>query len=147
MWVKYLRHGEPVEQRASDTTSAMEHRPKDEGSQDREGDEVKYLRPVEAEHRRGDGAETGGRAAEGIREREGDTPAPMEQRPGGGDGAETRRRRCTLGFSRIAVSARRWSREQPPDVSGGVEGFLIARGGREDRVFSNSVVPESGLSV
>jgi hypothetical protein len=116
MWVKYLRHGEPVEQRASDTTSAMEHRPEDEGSRDREGDEVKYLRPVEAEHRRGDGAETGGRAAEGIREREGDTPAPMEQRPGGGDGAETRRRRCTLGlgFSRIAVSARRWSREQPP---------------------------------
>jgi hypothetical protein len=125
----------------------MEHRPKDEGSQDREGDEVKYLRPVEAEHRRGDGAETGGRAAEGIREREGDTPAPMEQRPGGGDGAETRRRRCTLGFSRIVVSARRWSREQPPDDSGGVEGFLIARGGREDRVFSTSVVPESGLSV
>jgi hypothetical protein len=85
MWVKYLRHGEPVEQRASDTTSAMEHRPEDEGSRDREGDEVKYLRPVEAEHRRGDGAETGGRAAEGIQEREGDAPAPMEQRPGGGD--------------------------------------------------------------
>jgi hypothetical protein len=110
MWVKYLRHGEPVEQRASDTTSAMEHRPEDEGSRDREGDEVKYLRPVEAEHGRGDGAKTGGRATEGIREREGDTPAPMEQRPGGGDGAQTRRRRCTLGFSRIAVSARRWSR-------------------------------------
>jgi hypothetical protein len=51
MWVKYLRHGEPVEQRASDTASAMEHRPEDEGSRDREGDEVKYLRPVEAEHR------------------------------------------------------------------------------------------------
>jgi hypothetical protein len=64
--------------------------------------------------------------AEGNREREGD--APMEQRPGGGDGAETRRRRCTLGFSRIAVSARRWSREQPLDVSGGVEGFLNRQG-------------------
>jgi hypothetical protein len=37
--------------------------------------------------------------------------------------------------------------EQPPDDSGGVEGFLIAKGGQEDRVFSTSVVPESGLSV
>jgi hypothetical protein len=111
MWVKYLRHDEPVEQRASDTASAMEHRPEDEGSRDREGDEVKYLRPVEAEHKRGDGAETGSRGEPGVGGRR-------------ADGAETRRRRCTLGFSRIAVSARRWSREQPPDVSGGVEGFL-----------------------
>jgi hypothetical protein len=36
--------------------------------------------------------------------REGDTP--MEQRPDDGDGAETRRRRCNLGFSEITVSAR-----------------------------------------
>jgi hypothetical protein len=80
VWVKYLRHGEPVEQRASDTASAMEQRPEDEGSRDREGDEVKYLRPVEAEHRRGDGAETGSRGEPGAGGRR-------------GDGAETRRRR------------------------------------------------------
>jgi hypothetical protein len=63
-----LRHGEPVEQRASDTASAMEHRPEDEGSRDREGDEVKYLRPVEAEARSTDAAMEQRLEAEGNRE-------------------------------------------------------------------------------
>jgi hypothetical protein len=69
----------------------MEHRPEDEGSRDREGDEVKYLR-AEA---RGGGAQTrrwsrdwkprGTGSGRETRRWSRDQAAAMEQRPGGGD--------------------------------------------------------------